>query len=86
MPRKKNKYLELQERLKKNHIDYQDLVDRRRDEVEEVVIEKNRDFRTHNIIAKAKDLKKEKNTISNKSYKSLYAGLINSKDKEKPVT
>jgi len=85
MPKRKNKYLELQKRLKDNHIDYQDLVDRRRDEVEEVVIEKNRDFRTKNILAKAKDVKKEKQSIQNKSFQSLYSGFINSKNKEKYI-
>lgn len=80
--KKKNKYLELQDRLKKNYIDYQDLTDRRRDEVEEVIIQKNRDFRTKNILAKAKDLQKDKIVIGNKSYKSIYAGFINTKNKD----
>ena len=86
MGRKKpNKYIELQKRLKDNHIDYQDLVDRRREEVEEIVIQKNRDFRTKNILAKAKDIKKEKQIISNKSFKSIYAGFINSENKDKYI-
>jgi len=87
MGRKKpNKYIELQKRLKDAHIDYQDLVDRRRPEIEEIIIQKNRDFRTKNILAKAKDVKKEKQIISNKSYKALYAGFMNSANKEKYVS
>ena len=82
----KNKILAHYERIKFAKVDYQDLVDRRREEVEEVVIAKNRDFRTFNIVAKEKDIKKERQTISNKTFQTLYAGYISAKNKEKYIS
>ena len=87
MPKHKNKYLErFRELNEKSGIDYTDIVDRRREEVEAVVIEKNRDFRTKNIITKAKDIKKERLSIKNKGFSALYSGFINSKNKEKYIS
>jgi hypothetical protein len=85
MPKHRQKYLNVIKNANMQ-IDYQDLVDRRREEVEEIVIEKNKDFRTKNILTKAKDIKKEKLIIKNKSYKALYSGFINSKNKENYIS
>lgn len=83
MPRKKrNKLLELQDRLKNNGIDYQEITDRRNPELQEVLIIKNRDFKQKNVLAKEKDVKKTKETVGNKTYKSLWAGFINSNNKD----
>lgn len=75
-------YSDKYKKLQHNQIDYQELVDRRRNEVEEIVVDKSRDFRRYNTIAKAKDLDQEKISIGNKTFNSIYAGWVNSKNKD----
>jgi len=67
-------------------VEYEKLIDNRRDEVEEALIIKNKDFRKFNLIAKADDIKKDKNIISNKSFRSLKGGFMLSSDKEKYIS
>ena len=66
-------------------VEYEKLIDNRRDEVEEVMIRKNKDFRKFNIAVKAKDIKKDRNIISNKSMNQIKNGFLNTSNKEQYI-
>lgn len=65
-----------------NRVEYEKLIDNRRNEVEGVLIEKNKDFRKFNIKAKADDIKLDKNVIKNKTYNQIKNGFLSSSNKE----
>ena len=52
-----------------------------RNDMEDVLIEKNKDFKRVNVLAKAKDLKKDR-IVLNKSFKQLLNGFITTENKE----
>lgn len=90
MARKKNKYIKRQRELvakqkAQNRIEFEKIIDSRRDEVEEILIEKNKDFRKHNLLVKAEDIRKDKGTVGNKTFKTLRSGFINARNKEKYI-
>lgn len=68
-----------------NRIEYEKLIDNRRDEVEEVLIQKSKDFRKFNIAIKESDIKKDRNIISNKSFNQIKNGFLNTSNKEKYI-
>lgn len=68
-----------------DRVEYEKLIDNRRDEVEEILIEKSKDFRKFNIKAKAEDIRKDKNIIKNKSLNQLKSGFINTSNKEQYI-
>jgi hypothetical protein len=91
MPRKKQsrnmlrlmRYGEIVEQQKpQNRVEYEKLIDNRRKEVEEVLIERNKDFRKFNIKAKACDLKKDKQCVRNKTFNDLKQGFSSTPNKE----
>lgn len=55
-----------------------------RDDMVDVLIEKNKDFRRVNILAKAQDLKKE-SIVLNKSFLQLRNGFINTENKQEYI-
>lgn len=65
-----------------NRVEYEKLIDNRRNEVEEVLIERNKDFRKFNIKAKADDVKLDKQVIKNKSFNQIKNGFLSSSNKE----
>lgn len=88
MPRKKNnKRITRQANLVKkqkeaSRIEYEAIIDNRRDEVEEVLVEKSKNFKQHNLIAKKKDIQKDKGIVGNRTLKELRAGFCNTSNKE----
>ena len=70
---------------KGDRVEYEELIDKRRNEVEDILIERNRDFRKYNIKAKTKDIEKDKGIIKNKSFNELKNGFLNTSNKEKYI-
>ena len=66
-------------------INYEELIDNRRDEVDEILYEKSKNFKKHNLMIKADDIKKDKQVIRNKSYKTLRSGLMTANNKDKYI-
>ena len=91
MPKRKNKYITRQKSLvskqkEHNRIEHHVLIDNRRGEVEEVLFEKSKNFKKHNLLAKAPDLKKDLGIVGNKTLKQIRAGFVSTKDKEKYIS
>ena len=55
-----------------------------KDEIEDVMISRQKDFKKINILAKAKDLKKDR-IILNKTYETLKNGFLNTGNKEEYI-
>lgn len=75
----------LQSQKPHNRVEYEKLIDNRRPEVEEILIHKNKDFRKFNIAVKQKDISKDKNIISNKSFNQVRSGFLNTSNKEQYI-
>lgn len=66
-------------------VDYEILTDNRRKELDDIIIERNKNFKSKNIIAKVEDTKKDKQTISNKSFQSIKNGFWTTDNKDKYI-
>lgn len=91
MPKRKNKSrIKAHEDLVKrqneaSRVEYHKLIDDRPEKVEEILFEKSKNFKKHNLLVKEKDISQEKNSVQNKSVRQLKAGFINSQNKEKYI-
>ena len=70
---------------KRDKVEYEKLIDNRRDEVEEALIVKSKDFRKFNVAIKKEDMDKDKNIVSNKSMNQIKNGFLSTSDKEKYI-
>ena len=69
-----------------NRVEYEKLIDNRRPEVENILIEKSKDFRKFNISVSNAEIIKDKNVISNKSFSQIKNGYHNSPNKDKYIS
>ena len=65
-----------------NRVEYQEIIDNRREDVEDILFEKHKNFKKHNLMIKADDNKKDKETIGNKTFRTLKNGLFTAKNKD----
>lgn len=67
----------------RDKVEYEKLIDNRRDEVEQVLVQKSKDFRKFNVAIKKKDMIKDKNIVSNKSMNQIKNGFLSTSNKDK---
>lgn len=69
----------------RDKVEYEKLIDNRRDEVESALIVKSKDFRKFNVAIKKEDMDKDKNIVSNKSMNQIKNGFLSTSDKDKYI-
>jgi hypothetical protein len=66
----------------RDRVDFEKIIDNNPQELEELLIQKSKSFKQHNLITKKDDIRKDRNIIRNKTFNQLKAGLLNTTNKE----